>query len=211
MIDAGMQSTAGFFSAPYEHSFDVYVHPTRRSLDSTWRVDWKMPDFKSECWMVASGVATRLDLLSPATWDTAACEHLTADRVGTQRVITHELVHVYHGQNNPSPDFGDVSGLDWFVEGLATYASGQCDSTRMAQVRNAVAANDVPRSLEKFWTGKWKYGLSGSAVMYIDVKYGRTALVGLLKFARLADLLSSLHTPESDFLSGWRTFILDSK
>ncbi len=211
MIDRGMGDAVGFFRAPYVHAFDVYVHPTRSSLDSTWRVEWKMPEFRSECWMVASGVATRLDLLSPSTWDTASCDHTTKDRVGMQRVITHELVHVFHGQHNPSPDFGDVSGLDWFVEGLATYASGQCDSARMAQVRKAVADHEVPQVLEKFWTGKWKYALSGSTVMYIDSKYGRDTLVGLLKITRLPDVLDTLHTTESEFLKGWRAFVLESK
>ncbi len=160
--------------------------------------------------MVASGVAGRLDLLSPATWDTASCEHSSRAEVETQRIITHELVHVYHGQHNPSPDFSDVTGLDWFVEGLATYASGQCDSAKMTQVRSALVSNELPQSLEKFWTGKWRYGLSGSTVMFIDRKHGRTMIISLLKCTKLPELLGSLRVSEKEFVESWKSFVLDS-
>jgi hypothetical protein len=127
-----------------------------------------MPEFKSECQMVASGIATKLDVISPKMWDTEACEHYYSDNQKTQRLITHELVHVYHGQWNQSPDFSNVEGIDWFVEGLATYASGQCDEQRIADVKKAITENKVPSSLDNFWTGKNKYGLSGSVVQFID-------------------------------------------
>ena len=80
--------------------------------------------------MVASGVASKLDMLSPLQWAKESCEHDYADKLKTQQIIAHELVHVFHGQLNVSPDFSDVTNLDWFVEGLATYASGQLDKVR---------------------------------------------------------------------------------
>src|SRR5262245_55895449 len=56
LVDAGINTTQNFFNASFKSDFDVVVHPNRHSLDSTWQKEWKMPDFKSECWMVASGV-----------------------------------------------------------------------------------------------------------------------------------------------------------
>lgn len=66
----------------------------------------------------------------------------------TQQLITHELVHVYHGQLNASPDFSNVEGIDWFVEGLATYASGQCDSLRISEIKKAISGNKIPNGLD---------------------------------------------------------------
>ena len=60
-------------------------------------------------------------------------------------MITHELIHVYHGQLNVSPDFSNTEGIDWFIEGLATYASGQCDSMRISEVKVAIENNKIPQ------------------------------------------------------------------
>ncbi|MGZ8511351.1 MAG: peptidase MA family metallohydrolase [Chitinophagaceae bacterium] len=204
LVKNGIESVTAFFSNPFNNEFNVVVHPNRQSLDSTWQRDWQMPEFKSECWMVASGTASKLDMISPKFWDHESCEHNYTNTIKTQQLITHELVHVYHGQYNLSPDFSDVTGIDWFVEGLATYASGQYDSSRMAEVKSAIAENRVSTSLDKFWTGKLKYGLSGSVVKYIDDKYGRAKLIELLKYNKLSDLLSSLSTTESALLNEWK-------
>lgn len=208
LIENGVKNVTAFFHEPYQRDFDVYIHPNRHSLDSTWQYDWKMPEFKSECWMVASGVADRMDLISPKTWDKEACEHSYSDKAKTQMLITHELVHVFHGQKNPSPDFSNVTGIDWFVEGLATYASGQCDAARIAEVKKAITDGKAPSSLDQFWSGRLKYGLSGSMVMYIDQKYGRAKLVSLLGYTDISDLLSALGTNEAGLLEGWRAFML---
>lgn len=207
LVECGIISVKTFFSSSYPKNFVVYIHPNRHSLDSSWQKDWNMPGFKSECWMVASGVAGKLDLLSPRLWFKEACEHNYNEKIKTQNLVTHELVHVYHGQLNASPDFSNTEGIDWFVEGLAAYASGQCDSVRITEIRKAVAENNIPPSLDEFWTGKLKYGLSGSVVMYIDSKYGRARLKGLLPFNKKQEILSSLNTTEEDLLKGWRTYI----
>jgi len=206
-IDNGIASVKVFFTAPYKKSFKVYVHPNRVSLDSQWRKDWNMPDFKSECWMVASGAANKLDIISPKLWDKESCEHNYADKIKTQQLITHELVHVFHGQLNASPDFSDATGIDWFVEGLATYASGQCDSARIAKVKKAIAENKIPVSLDKFWTGKLKYGLSGSVVMFIDHKYGRSKLKALLSFNKNTEILAALNITEPALLNDLKTYL----
>ncbi len=207
-INTGVQTVELFFDEHFKKHFDVYIHPGRPSLDSTWQTDWKEPTFKSECWMVASGVAHKLDMISPKIWDKVACEHTYSESVKTQQLITHELVHVLHGQLNASPDFSNVEGIDWFVEGLATYASGQCDSVRLSEVKRAISANQAPATLDKFWTGNLRYGLSGSMVMYIDKKYGRARLKALLPFNRKTELLQSLNISESELIESWSAYII---
>lgn len=207
-MDAGIGTVEKFTGHSFPRHFELYIHPSRQSLDQQWQKDWKMPDFKSECWMVASGVASKLDLISPKIWDRESCEHSYADTIKTQQLITHELFHVYHGQLNGSPDFSETAGLDWFVEGFATYASGQCDSKRLAEVKNAIEADTVLLSLDNFWKGKLKYGQSGSIVKYIDQHYGRKKLMAALPFTKKEEVLKSLSVTENDLLAAWKAFLL---
>ena len=208
LIATGLKNVEKFFDDQYKNKFDVFIYPDRRSLDSTWRNDWKLPGFKSECWMVASGVSKKIDILSPETWDTGSCEHKYAQKEQTQQLVTHELVHVFHGQLNVSPDFDDVKNIDWFIEGLATYASGQCDSNRVMEVIEAIKNEKTPSSIDQFWTGKSKYALSGTMVMYIDKKYGRNKIKGLLAFNDKQRVLQALGTTEIELLSGWKEYML---
>jgi Collagenase len=208
LFNQGKKDVQTFFNKGYRTEFEVKIHPNRQSIDTQWQTDWKMPDFKSECWMVASGVATKLDILSPVHWQDEACEHSYADKMKTQQLITHELVHVFHGQWNKSPDFSEVEQLDWWVEGLATYASGQCDQQRMDEVRKALTENKVPVTLDKFWSGKNRYGQSGSVVMYIDRQFGRAKLIELLPFTKKAEVLAALKVSEDQLLADWKKFVL---
>lgn len=209
LIDAGISDVEAFFRAPFSQKFDVVIHPNRRSLDSTWQKEWNMPDFRSECWMVASGVAAKIDMIAPQQWELDACEHRYADTLKTRQLITHELVHVFHGQRNISPDFSNTEGLDWFIEGLAVFASGQLDSLRLTQVKNALMANHVPEGLDGFWSGKNRYGLSGSVVLFIDHKYGREKLLSLLPLNKKSDLLLALNTTETQLLNEWKSLMLN--
>jgi hypothetical protein len=102
-----------------------------------------------------------------------------------------------------------MEGLDWFVEGLATYASGQCDSLRILEVKSAISENKIPNGLNDFWTGKLRYGLSASVVMFLDKKYGRAKLIELLPFNKKADVLSALKTTEPELLVEWKKYILE--
>ncbi|MEA1898013.1 MAG: hypothetical protein U9N53_10185 [Bacteroidota bacterium] len=208
-FENGGKTVEEFFQSSFKNDFSIYIHPSRTSLDSSWQKDWNMPDFKSQCWMVASGVSHKLDIISPKKWDSLACEHSYSNSIKTQRLITHELVHVYHGQQNKSPDFSDVTGIDWFVEGLAVYASGQCDAKRIAEVKNAILENNIPQSLNNFWSGKLKYGLSGTVVMYLDKKYGREILTELLRYNTINNLLENLNTKEVEILSEWKDYIME--
>ena len=207
LISKGIISVKNFFNSSYAKEFNVYIHPNRNSLDSTWQKDWNTPTFKSECWMVASGIDIKLDVISPKLWNKEACEHIYSETKKTQQLITHELIHVYHGQLNVSPDFSNVEGIDWFVEGLATFASGQCDSKRIGEVKKAINDNSIPKSLDNFWTGKIKYGLSGSVVMFIEHKYGRAKLKELLPLNKKTEILLTLKTTESELLNDWKTYI----
>lgn len=206
-FEAGKKTVEEFFQNSFKNDFGIYIHPSRASLDSAWQKDWNMPDFKSQCWMVASGVSNKLDIISPKKWDNFACEHSYTDSIKTLRLITHELVHVYHGQQNKSPDFSDVTGIDWFVEGLAVYASGQCDSIRISEVKNAISENKIPETLDKFWTGKLKYGLSGTIVMYLDKTFGREKIISLLRFNNIEELLNALSTTEFEIVNGWKEYM----
>jgi len=203
----GKQKVKDFFNTPFKTNFSIYVHPNRASLDSTWQKDWKMPQFKSQCWMVASGVSHKLDIISPKRWDKIACEHIYAQKQKTQRLITHEMFHVFHGQFNKSPDFSNVQGIDWFIEGFATYASGQCDQQRLMRVKQALSKNEVPTKLDKFWKGKLKYGLSGSVVMYLDQRFGRKKLKELLQYNTKEEVLKSLNITEDNLLKEWKAFM----
>lgn len=207
-IKKGMNEVKAFFSSGYKNEFAVYVHPDRNSLDSTWQHDWKMPDFKSECWMVASGIADRLDVLSPVQWALQSCEHDYTNKPETQRLITHELVHVFHAQFNKSKDFSETENLDWFVEGLATYASGQLTKEKITQLKKAINENKIPSSLNDFWKGKMRYQLSGSIVMYIDKTYGRKKLISLFPFTKKSEVLFALNITEEKLLVDWKNFML---
>lgn len=207
-FDNGLQVVNNFFQSKLKPGFHIVVHPNRPSLDSTWQKDWNMPNFKSECWMVASGVGSKLDLISPKVWDKESCEHSYSDTRKTQQLITHELVHVFHGQLNVSSDFSNVESIDWMVEGLAVYASGQFDSIRMKDVLSMVVENKVPESLDDFWKGKSKYGLSGSMVMYIDKKFGRESLKQLLRYNKKTDILVALQKTEKELLGEWKNYML---
>ena len=207
-LQKGYGEIESFFNLPFTQSFDVTLFSHRDSLDKQWQKDWGMPDFKSQCWMVASGVAHRLDILSPRIWDEQACEHPTKDTAATRKIIVHELVHVFHGQYNPSPTFDNIENIDWFVEGLATYVSGQLDAERMKDLMVFLEDSDGPTALSEFWKGSNRYGLAGSMVAYIDSNFGREQLSELLRFTKGSDLLEALEISEPELIDQWKGHIL---
>jgi hypothetical protein len=77
----------------------------------------------------------------------------------------------------------------------------------MAEVNKLIAENKYPLSLNDFWTGKNKYGLSGSMVMYIDHFYGREKLKSLLIENKKYKVLSALNITESLLIFNWANFI----
>ena len=213
-LEQGAATNAAFFDRPFPQRFDVWCFPDRALLDRQWQQDWGDSTFQSACWMVASGVSKRLDLLSPRMWETQACEHrspfaapdsaASAKRLREFKLLlTHELTHVYHGQHCRIPDFTGMDALGWWVEGLATYVSGQLDSSRVGKVRALVHDGKVPASLDQFWSGPNRYGLSGSVVAALDTRYGRAMLSRLLPLTTPAEVFEALGADETAVLANW--------
>lgn len=203
-VKDGMEMAESFFELPFNTKIEIHVFADRSSLDKQWQQAWGVPDFQSECWMVASGAAGRFDILSPKTWSASACEHDATDLPAVQKLITHELVHILHGAYNPHPGFEAAQGIDWFIEGLATYASGQLDKDRISRLKKSLFNGEIPDTLSLFWTGPNKYGLSGSLVAYIDKKYGREQLIELLPLNTLDEVLKALNTTENELIQNWK-------
>ena len=209
-LDQGHTELITFFSIDFKSEFDVYIFSIRDSLDAQWQKDWNMPGFKSQCWMVASGIGHRLDILSPRVWQAQACEHDSRDEEATRKLVLHELIHVFHGQHNPSPTFDSIVNMDWFVEGLAVYASGQLDKDRYDRARSSIRNGQVPEQLAELWKGADRYGFAGSMVQYIDIQYGRDVLTQLMGQTKASDVLEILDTSEVKLMEDWTEYIKSS-
>ena len=197
---ASIQQIQSFFSAPFPDPIHFQVIAERADFDKAVAKYGLAP---TQCWMVSTGTADQMVLLSPQAWPKQACEHDPKDREATRLLVAHELIHVYHGQYNPTRDFTGIDDLDWFIEGLAAYGSGQLTRSRLDQLQSAVAAGQIPESLQKIWTGPNRYGFAGSLVQYVDQTWGRTATVRLLKVCTTAEALATLGTSEKSLLDGW--------
>ena len=205
-VAAARQVIEAFFGAPFRDPVRVTIAPDRAAFDAAMPAEWGMTP--TQCWMVGVGVADWFAVLSPAAWAEEACEHDPENAEELQDLITHELVHTYHGQNNPTRDFTGMDDLGWFVEGLATYASGQMAHSHAGDAEAAIAEGAVPADLETAWSGKYRYGVSGSMVAYIDAAYGREVLVSLLDATGEDELLGRLGLSEAEFLSAWQAWVL---
>lgn len=197
-----------FFGSSYTRSVTVRVFPDRAALTAYWRSAWGVPDLKTECWQVASGTASLLAILSPRVWRTEACDHDPADSGATRLLIAHELVHVFHAWRNPRPEFDGMDEISWLVEGMATYASGQLDRIHAKDALMAVESGAGPDRLATAWSGKYRYGVAGSLVKYLDVTYGRGMLVDLLSVTSQKELLGKVGVSEEVLLNNWRAWVL---
>jgi hypothetical protein len=206
LLRRGVREVETFFGSPFPHRFDVRIFSDRADLDRQWQTAWADTSFHSACWMVASGVGDRLDVLTPRRWADQACEHRADDATALARLLTHELVHVYHGQHNARPDFMGMDELGWWIEGIATYASGQLDPNRMAALRTAIEQDKSPKALEAFWSGKNRYGQAGSLAACIDERLGRAALLELLRAASTAEALQRIGLSEAELIEAWKKY-----
>jgi hypothetical protein len=204
-VKEGMAQISAFFNKPFKSKVHVYIFPDRKSLDKQWQTAWSDTSFQSQCWMVASGVSNRLDILSPLAWEKSACEHKFSDKTGTKKLIAHELTHVFHGQYNSTKDFTGMDDLAWLVEGLATYVSGQLDSSRVKEITTLHEQNNLPVKLTTIWNGKAKYGQAGSLVKCVDDTYGRETVIKALTAITNTEVLSLLKTSEADLLTNWKS------
>lgn len=191
-----------FFGGKFLQPIDFWLAPDRAAFDAAIPPELGMG--KSQCWMVGMGIGDRMVLLSPADWKAEACEHDPADATELQRLITHELTHVYHGQHNPHPDFAGEDDLGWWIEGLAVLVSGQLTPDRVTAVRAAIAAGTVPTKLADVWSGKLRYGFAGSLAAYVDTRWGRAMTKRLLAATSNAEALTMLGTTETQLLADWK-------
>jgi hypothetical protein len=206
----GIKTVTGFFQKQsFTKKIDVYIFPNREELNSQWRKDWGMPGFNSECWMVASGTAQRLDVLSPLSWKKQACDHNADDSMEIAKIIAHELVHVFHAQHNPNPTFDGMDDLSWLIEGVATVVSNQLGQQRLNRVRAQLKEGKIPTALSQFWTGADKYGRAGSFVNFLVEKYGKAKIFELLAYKDLPTILKSLKTREAELIEQWKNKMLE--
>jgi len=206
VLAEGTSACDEFFGEGFTDPFTVYVCRDRATFAESFPAEWEMGE--TECWMVGVGVADALYLLSPRVWATEACEHDPTDARAVQGLVTHELVHVFHGQHNPSRDFTGAEEVGWFAEGLAVYVSGQLDDGHLADPREAVALGLTPTRLQDAWSGRYRYGVCGSLVRHIDRTCGRQALVRMLGAVRQQQLLDMIGLSEEELLAQWKQSVL---
>lgn len=207
-VAASKSKVEAFFGKPFPRGFIVEVLPDRKAFDAYFMRKWSVA--ATEPWMVATGVATGMAILSPKAWATEALEHeATPDHVSG--IVTHELVHVYHGQCNPSGNLDGQDEIGWFVEGLATYASGQLEKEHAGRDETALKEGQGPANLATMWSGKYRYAVSGSLVRFIEKKHGRARLIKLMAETRNSRILKALATTEDQLLEDWRKAVVGSR
>ena len=202
---AGRENAVRFFGSPLAGELRIAVFPDRATLTTHWRRLWGSAP---ECWMIASGDAAGVVLLSPGAWARDSCGHDGQDAVRRSRITFHEVVHVHHAQHNPAWGF-TASGLSWLMEGLAVYASGQLDDGARSIVRAEALAGRGPTALREVVPAG--YAFAGSLVAFVDHRYGREALLDLLDETHEAAVLQRLAASEAELLAGWRTDLLDGR
>jgi hypothetical protein len=203
-VREGRQRIEAFFGRPFAESFVLRVLPTREAYDRHAAEKWGMSE--TACWMVGGAENEGVILVSPRLW-TPECDHDPSDAMHVRDLVVHELVHVYHMQNNPSNEFEGADEVGWFVEGLATYASGQLEHGHAARAREAVETGAVPERLADAWSGPYRYGVSGSLVAFVDERVGRAGLVELLGATTQTEILDRLGMTESELLAAWAAWV----
>jgi hypothetical protein len=201
VIGRGRAEVEAFFGSAFLSGFDLHIFPHRTDLDRFAHDRWGMAS--TECWMVAMGSGSGLVLLDPSVWSTEACEHDGNDAKHVHQIVTHELVHVFHGQHCPNHEFDGMDEVGWFIEGLAYFAAGQLDEEGVARAGKA-AKRGLPHSLATAWSGESRYVLSASLVAYLDRTRGRATLLSLLTATNARELLERLGTTEDRLLAEWR-------
>jgi hypothetical protein len=207
MIDRGRQTAEQFFGTTYAATFVVKIIHDRNALNLHWRVVFQRPGLETRCWEIAGGWAAEFDILSPAVWNSQACGHDGTNANHVANVVAHELVHVLHGQRNPS--FFSIGGsTPWILEGLAAYASGQWAAEYAGAARSAVNGGFAPTTFAEIWTSSANYALAGSVFAYIHQHLGTDAVRRLLTVGSEEALLTSLSTDATTLLQDWRVWVL---
>lgn len=190
---------------PFPDTVSVWIFADRAGFSEALREAWGIPE--TACWMVGAADDYHLYLLSPGAWREEACEHDPEDAEHRRLLVTHEAVHVYHGQVNPSDDIGLLEEIGWFVEGLATWTSGQLETAHAGRAAEALAAGEGPTRLAAAWSGPYRYGVAGSLVAWIDAIWGRDVLRAALEFTSWDEFEALLGMSEAEFLAAWRLWV----
>ncbi len=190
---------------PFPDTVSTRVYPDRAGFEAALHEAWGIPE--TACWMVGAADDHHLYLLSPAVWGSEACEHDSADATHRRLLVTHEAVHVYHGQINPSDDVGLLEDIGWFVEGLATFVSGQLETSHAGRDAEALAAGAGPDRLADAWSGAYRYGVAGSMVAFVDQRWGRDTLIAGLEATSQDEFLGLLSMTEEEFLTAWQDWV----
>jgi hypothetical protein len=202
---AWAEDRIGAMLGRFPDTVSVQIFGHREGFTVALREAWGIPE--TACWMVGAADDHSLFLLSPGVWEAEACEHDPADEEHRRLLVTHEAVHVFHGQVNPSDDVGLLEDLGWFIEGLATYISGQLEAAHAGRAAEALSEGEGPENLAEAWSGPYRYGVAGSLVAYIDDRWGRETLRAALEVTTQDQLLNLLDTTEAGFLTAWERWV----
>ncbi|NIP79570.1 MAG: hypothetical protein GWM90_10270 [Gemmatimonadetes bacterium] len=183
----------------------VRVHGSRDAFTGALRDELGIEE--TACWMVGAAGDHTVHLLSPDVWAEQACEHDARDTEHVRMLVTHEAVHVFHGQLNPAPDLGRLEEIGWFTEGLATYVSGQLAARHAGRAAAALESGPGPARLVDAWSGPDRYGVAGSMIAFIDDAWEPGTLQRLLRATSQQEILDELGTSEAAFLADWRRWV----
>jgi len=105
-------------------------------------------------------------------------------------------VEGYFGRPFPKP---------FLVEVLSSRSEMDAAFARRWKTQKAaLRAGRGPKSLARAWSGRYKYGVSGSLVRFIETTRGRATIDRLLRVGTNAAAMATLGTTEGAFLSAWR-------
>ena len=85
LLDGGITAVEAFFGESFREPFTVELLPDRAAFDASFPPEWGMS--QTACWMVATGVADALRILSPRVWSTEACEHDPDDPAHVRGIV----------------------------------------------------------------------------------------------------------------------------
>jgi hypothetical protein len=202
-LAAGRLRATDILALGFDPPVPLWVYPDRGSLTRHWRIAWQRPDLVPECWMIAAGWASELNLLSPAAWPGEACGHPAGDALYRRMVIGHELVHALHAQQNATYPQLDAT-MPWLNEGLAVYVSGQLEAVYQPGGLLARGLARNPQSIAELWALPENYALMGSLIRYLDQSRGRPILRALLQVDSPAQFLDLVGVGEAELLAAWK-------
>lgn len=193
-----------FFGIGFQNPVTLVLCKDRAAFDAELKRQWGMGT--TERWMVGAAGASKAFFLSPDAWAKEADEHNPNNPVEIERIVAHELTHSFHAQSSPSKDLDGMDGMAWFVEGLATYVSGQLDAARLKGLPKP-SESSFPKSLADVWKGRARYGLAGSLAKYVDGKWGRPTLLKLLTATTNEAALKVVRVSDAELIEGWKAWL----